>query len=121
MINHFRTSPTVSHEFDLQIKQFMAPSKVLNFLSKASDKIYFRTAAYITDHPSGDTYRKANMMTVFIWLTDKDNNTKEVIDIRDIKYKKPQKTGPSPMDVKDPTCVCPPPDCLEIQCNPDLN
>lgn len=120
MINHFRTSSNVSHDFNVQIKQFMVPSKVISFLSKTSDKIYFRNAAYVSDHSSGDPDRKANMMTLLIWLADKENHTKEVIDIRDIEFKKQPKTRLNYhiLNIQKPTCLCPPPvDCLS--CDPD--
>lgn len=111
MVNHFRTSTDVSHDFNDQIKQFMISAKAMKKISDAGDKLYYVLAAYIKDHPSGDEYREKNKFTVLIYVTDKDNKTKEVVDVRDI-LKKVKNKKPHTLAAEKDGCVCPPPDCI---------
>ena len=121
MVNHHRTSTDVSHEFNDQIKQFMISAKAIKKISNSGDYVYYVLAAYTKDHPSGDAYRKKNMFTVLIYVADKENKTKEVVDIRDINVKRNNRyhaDSISIMSKKPPICECPPPDC-KIACIPD--
>ena len=122
MVNHLRTSLDVSRDFKDQIKQFMISAQAMKKISNGGDNLYYLEAAYTKDHTSGDVYRKKNMFTVLIYVTDKDNKTKEVVDIKDIHDKRNNRSGttPQPLERKPPTCLCPPPvDCLN--CVPDLD
>jgi hypothetical protein len=118
MINHFRTAPSVSRDFKDQIKMFRIDKKATKKLAGKGYALTFYHAAYNADHPSGDPYRKKDMMTVLIKISDSEGKAVEYVDIRDIHYKNETKDGigvGASERKPPPTCICPPPDCTQCE------